>query len=66
MKKQPLVFKRFLDDLLIIWTHGRDELDKFLEYVNRCHQSMKFTMEASAERVDFRDTTLHLEKDGTV
>ncbi len=46
-EKQPIFYKRFLDDLILIWTHGRDELNKFLEHLNNCHETIKFTMEAS-------------------
>ena len=62
--KQPIFYKRYLDDLLLIWTHGRSELEKFVKYLNQCHQSIKFTMEASAEKVDFLDTTIHLTEEG--
>ena len=64
--KQPLFFKRFLDDLVIIWTHGRPELNKFLEYLNSCHPTIKFTMEASETHINFLDTTLHKREDGSL
>ena len=41
-EKQPIFYKRFLDDLVMIWTHGREELDKFLEYLNNCHETIKY------------------------
>ena len=27
--KQPFLWKRFIDDILIIWTYGQDELTRF-------------------------------------
>jgi hypothetical protein len=58
---QPLVWVRFLDDCFCIWTHGQEELQKFLTYLNDCHTHIKFTMEASTKSVNFLDTTVRLD-----
>ena len=50
----------------MIWTHGQEELYKFLAYLNDCHATIKFTMEASEEKINFLDTTLHKSEDGTL
>ena len=31
---QPTFFKRFIDDIFMIWPHGEDELQKFLKMIN--------------------------------
>ena len=31
----PTLWKRFRDDILIIWTHGSDILESFLDYLNQ-------------------------------
>ena len=36
--KEPFFWKRFIDDIFMIWTHGEEELHKFLEYLNTAHQ----------------------------
>jgi hypothetical protein len=59
-KLQPLIWKRFLDDCFCIWQHGKEELDKFLEYLNSRVESIKFTMEASNTRVAFLDTYISI------
>ena len=64
--KQPIFYKRFLDDLILIWTHGKEELDKFFEHLNKCHETIKFTMESSSDQINFLDTTLHKDADGTL
>ncbi len=64
--KQPIFYKRFLDDLVMIWTHGQEELEKFLDHLNKCHETIKFTMESSLEKINFLDTTLHKSEDGTL
>ena len=44
---QPLIWKRFIDDIFFVWTYGQDELDKFVNYLNTCHDTIKFTLEIS-------------------
>ena len=58
---QPLTWVRFLDDCFCIWTRGQAELDKFLNHLNSCHPTIKFTMEASNTKVNFLDTTVYKE-----
>ena len=57
--KQPFFWKRFLDDIIMVWLHGREELDKFIDHLNSCHSTIKFTAEISSV-----DTTLHVREDG--
>ena len=56
---KPLIWKRFIDDIFCIWTHGEKELIKFFTYLNQLHQTIKFTYEYSAEHITFLDTTVH-------
>ena len=58
---QPLLWVRFLDDCFCVWQHGREELDKFLAHLNDSHPTIKFTMEASKQQVNFLDTTVYVE-----
>ena len=59
---QPLLWKRFIDDIFMIWTHGEDELEKFYEHLNSCHETIKFTMEKSRTEIAFLDTKVRLNK----
>ena len=36
---KPLIWKRFIDDIFLIWTHGKDELTKFVKYLNSLHNT---------------------------
>ena len=36
---KPLIWKRFIDDIFLIWTHGQQELEKFVEYLNVLHKN---------------------------
>ena len=55
---QPLLWKRYIDDIFIIWTHGDTALDAFVAYLNNCHSSIKFTVTKSTTSVDFLDLTV--------
>ena len=55
---KPLVWKQFIDDIFMIWTHGEQKLQEFIHYLNNLHKTIKFTHEFSYERISFLDTTV--------
>ena len=57
-QKTPLVWKRFIDDIFLVWTHGEEALLKFLDHCNQCFPTIKFTAEHSLQQIDFLDTTI--------
>ena len=57
---QPHTWKRYIDDVFCIWTEGPEELDNFVDYLNSCHDSIKFTTEDSKESINFLDTTVRI------
>jgi hypothetical protein len=59
--KQPLVYLRFIDDIFIIWTLGRESIMEFIEYLNNCSTSFKFMHEISEKSVSFLDTLVQLD-----
>ena len=62
---KPTLWKRYIDDIFMIWQHGSEELNIFLEQLNNFHPSIKFTEEHSNEGLPFLDTYIYLE-DGTL
>ena len=56
--KQPLLWKRYIDDVFMIWQHGQKELDLFVKYLNNCHETIKFTEESSHLIINFLDITV--------
>ena len=50
---QHLIWKRFIDDIFMIWAHGEQKLHKFIEYLNNIHPAIKFTHEFSKTDVNF-------------
>ena len=59
---KPYLYKRFIDDIFMIWTQSRDELTEFINILNNCHNSIKFTASISDSRVEFLDTIVYLEQ----
>ena len=44
-QKKPLIWKRFIDDIFLVWTHGEEKLNTFLDHCNKCFPTIKFTAE---------------------
>ena len=42
---KPVAWFRFVDDTFIVWRHGKDELENFLNHLNSQHGSIRLTME---------------------
>ena len=55
---KPDFYARYIDDSIGVWTHGHDELQNFIQYLNSLHHSIKFTLEDSSAsgKVAFLDT----------
>ena len=53
---EPFLWLRYIDDILVIWTHGEEQLQNFHEFINQYHPTIKFTMEFSHEQIVFLDT----------
>ena len=55
---QPLIWKRYIDDILCVWTGNRSELESFLDRLNKAHRTLKFTWSISDKRIKFLDLNL--------
>ena len=40
---KPTVWFRYIDDIFMIWDHGINELNKFIEHLNTSSENIKFT-----------------------
>ena len=59
---QPQLWKRFIDDIFLIWPHGRNSLIKFIEHLNTAHPTMKFTSDISGTGISFLDLTIYIKQ----
>ena len=71
-KERPAVWIRFIDDIFIIWEGNMDGLNKFIKFAN-CFakengykSSITFKHATSTTTVNFLDTTISLQPDGTL
>ena len=57
---QPTAYLRYIDDIFLIWPHGIDTLETFLEDANRTHPNISFTHEYSTTAVSFLDVIIKI------
>ena len=59
----PLLYLRFLDDIFMIWTHGEEALEEFLQILNSDNPCIKLTIETSKSSLNFLDVTTFIDPD---
>ena len=57
---QSCLWWRYVDDVFFIWEHGEDSLKHFIETLNACHPTIKFTAEWLKEEMNFLDVNVKL------
>ena len=57
---KPLVWWRYIDDIFMIWPHGEEKLNEFVNLLNSSHETIKFTHEVSPSKINFLDVTVLL------
>ena len=62
-----MFFKRFIDDIFLIWTGSVNELEEFLIAINKLHKTIKFTAnyDVVSKSTTFLDTVVTI-KDGII
>ena len=59
---QPKLWKRFIDDIFMIWPCGMDSLLGFIDHLNIVHPTMKFTSDISHTEISFLDLTIYIKQ----
>ena len=54
--KRPIIWKRFIDDIFLVWTYTAQELDIFMDKLNNFHPTIKFTKEVNEYGLASLDT----------
>ncbi len=54
---KPIIWKRYIDVVLCVWPDTEQELEKFMNYLNSSHDTIKFTYEHSKDSIHFLDVT---------
>ena len=53
------MWKRFIDDIFLIWTGSPDQLKSFTSEINTVHPTIKFTYEQSENELTFLDVIVY-------
>ena len=57
-----LIWKRFIDDILFIFTGSLKELLTLMNNMNEMHPTIKYTFEYSQSQIAFLDTTVYIDQ----
>ena len=57
--KKPSFYRRYIDDILILWPHSQEDLNNFLLAMNDFHPSIKFTSEFDMNKITFLDLNIY-------
>lgn len=55
---KPLYYKRYIDDIFMIWQHGEMELLAFIEAFNLAHPTISLSHSYSTHSINFLDVTV--------
>ena len=58
-KPYIVLWKRFIDDIFVIWTGSKSEFITYMKKINQIHNTIKFTYELSETELTFLDITLY-------
>ena len=56
---RPVFYKRYIDDILIIWNYTLPQWEQFVASLDSYHEAIKFTNETSDLKVNFLDITIY-------
>ena len=62
---QPNYYRRFIDDIFLIWDHSPQELNDFIDHLNTVHSTIKFTKSISDDEITYLDLDIY-KKDNTL
>ncbi|MCP3664598.1 MAG: hypothetical protein GY696_19260 [Gammaproteobacteria bacterium] len=65
---KPFAYKRYLDDIFMVWTHGEEALKEFVDFFNHYQAAgtIKLTYEYSHTSFTYLDVAGHILPSGTI
>ena len=55
---KPLAWWCYIDDIFMIWPHGEEKFNEFVNLLNSSHETIKFTHKVSPSKINFLDVTV--------
>ena len=62
---KPYIWWRYIDNTFLIWEHGEESLNLFVERINSIYPTITFTADWSHSSVNFLDVKVIM-KDGRI
>lgn len=53
-------WKRFIDDIVMLWFHGEENLLHFLKWINTLHPTIQFTAQFGTSNIAYLDVNLNI------
>ena len=63
---KPYLWLRYIDDIFMVWTHGEDKLEHFINHINSLQSTIKFTHEFSKSHISFLDVMVLLDNNNKI
>ena len=57
---QPALWKRFIDDIFLIWPHGIEPIQEFISHLNTVYPTIKFSSEIFSSQLPFLDLMIYI------
>ena len=57
--KKLTLWLRFIDDIFMIWGHGKQALEDFKHLANTIHPAIKFSFNSNEQEIPFLDTIIY-------
>ncbi|CAJ0928468.1 unnamed protein product [Ranitomeya imitator] len=61
-----LLWKRFIDDIFLVWCGDIESLMSFYQYINQCVTKLTFTIHYDQKSISFLDTQIIVNEDGSL
>ncbi|CAJ0925215.1 unnamed protein product, partial [Ranitomeya imitator] len=61
-----LLWKRFIDDIFLVWCGDIESLMSFYHYINQCVTKLTFTIHYDQKSISFLDTQIIVNEDGSL
>ena len=66
LPKKPTFWLRFIDDIFMIWGHGKQALEDLKHLSNSIHPTIKFAFNNSETEIAFLDTIIYRGKENQI
>ena len=64
--KKPTLWLKFIDDIFMIWGHGKQALEDFKHPANNIHPTIKFPFNSNEQEIPFLDTIIYRGNDNYI